>query len=530
MGILDSLTLVAAMDMMSAGIIGLMFILVVVFAVLAKNHWHWSNIVLVILCFLTGTSAIWGMTQVYSKRTKQVKALAKALDDAAKAELKADEAIIGPVSALVYQEGTLRATSEELSRVMAGRGRVWPLGQVTADPNNPQQRVFQFSEIRADGPDIAPLQDVVLFAFVETQVNGQLYPSRYIGSVRVTSETDEQVVIEPVALADEAQFAQPTSSWTLFEKMPLDRRGIFKDAIANLVGENDSPELKAFAASLKDETKELDITQFRQLLMGFPSFLPAEAMGYQPDSVEYEKLIDRYAFDGLSLGKIQNWIDQNSGSRKSLRFEPLPEEVFVKYRFNKKSSKGYKVDAAGSVETDGLFTPLGQAVEPALHAGKEIEFAEGDTILIDQKTADGYQRGEQQMSPFKQDEDVTEVDRIYIRQVRDFPYEFSDLKAQTLKAEDETARISRANQAQQKALTDAEAQIAERSRLLTGLEADQEKLTRDFATISNLQQRRKTEIANERQMISNLESEIEAAYKKLRNIAIAISKKAFAQN
>jgi hypothetical protein len=117
-------------------------------------------------------------------------------------------------------------------------------------------------------------------------------------------------------------------------------------------------------------------------------FLPAATLGFDPQSKEYEELVDRYAFDGMSLGKIQNWIDQNTAGRKSTRFEPLPEEVFVQYRFNKKSSKSYQVDANGSVENDGLFTPLGQAVDPALHAGKEVEFAEGDTVLVDKKSVD----------------------------------------------------------------------------------------------------------------------------------------------
>ena len=256
-------------------------------------------------------------------------------------------------------------------------------------------------------------------------------------------------------------------------------------------------------------------------------FLPANALGFDPQSEEYEELIDRYAFDGLSLGKIQNWIDQNTAGLKSTRFEPLPEEVFIQYRFNAKSSKSYQVDANGSVENDGLFTPLGQAVDPALHAGKEVEFAKDDTVLVDKKSVDGYQRGGIQIPPFKQGEDVTEIDQKYFRQVRDFPFEFADARIQTDKLVSEIKRITRANGIQQKTLDDANTQIEQRSQLAVNLEADGSNLENDLAVIKLLASQRKSEIDSFRNKISDLEKRIQSTYAQIRNMAVTISQRAF---
>lgn len=531
MGIHD--LLIAEMDMVSAGILGLAFIILIVFSVLAAKNWHWVNIVFLVLCYITGATAIYGMTIVYKERADQMKAVEREEQRAIKAEADLNEVVYGPSNSLEYDPGSLRATSEELARQMAGRGRVWSGGQIASEGN---MRTFTFASPReANAPS---LQNVVLFAFLESPVAQAVYPSRFIGTVRVTEESPQSVKVEAVALADPTQFAQPSGTWSLFEKMPLDRRGLFKDAVRALVNANPNPSAEdlAFVKNLDanfhafkpaDSTIPFDISRFRNILMAEP-FLPAQRLGFDPASAEYEALIDRYAFDGLPLGVIQNWIDQNSAGRKKLRFEPSREEVFVKYKFKKKSSKSYQVDANGSLENDGLFTPLGQAIATSLHAGKEIEFAVDDEVLVDQVTVEGYTRGENQVPRFDQGEDVEVVDRIYLRQVRDFPFEFGDLTTQSGKLVSEIARITKANAVQQKSLDDANNQINERSALTTKLDADNKRLETDQQTIAALAQQRTNEIAAYKQKIAQLENEIAQTYKQIREMAVKISKRAFA--
>ena len=527
MGISDILFLAAKdPDLIYAGIIGLAFILVVVFCIVARKTWGWVDITFTILSFLAGVAAIWGLTQVYSLRTADMAEVAKhqkAFDDATQ---EADFLIQGDPTSVTYDPGCLRAISGELTRELAGRGRVWSNGEVTADGNN---RVFAFTESR---PDVVgrPLLDVVLFAFLDRPVDGQNYPALYVGAVRVESETGANVTLSPVALAEPGEFAQPSGNWTLFEKMPLDRRGSFKQAAVALLKDkpNNPPKVTALLENLQDDTADLDISLFRELLTS--TYLPANLLGMEADSREYEQLIDMYAFDGVSINKIQDWIDGTQG-RKTGQFEPPPEEVFILYEFNSDSKKPYTVDAnSGSVETDGLFTPLGLAVDEALHAGKEVEFKKGDKVYVDQRTADGYQRGETTVPPFKDNEDVMLVDRIFIRQVRDFPFEFADLREQTAKMAEEASIVSNNNAIQAKSLEDGKAQQVARDALMANLEQDQAELNKDLKTIKDLLADRSGETAALKQKIADLENRIQASYTQLRGISVDRARRAFAGN
>lgn len=523
MGIDDSV-IFAAIDMISAGILGLAFILLVVFCVLASKTWNWINITFVILTFMAGVASIFGLTKVYQLRTKAIAEVEKWQDQAEKAELAAEMQVVGDLASLTYDKGSLRYIESVLTRELAGRGRVWPGGQVVADGNN---RTFTFSSARP--ADFDPLQDVVLFAFLEQDVAGQMHPAGFIGSVRVVSETPGTVTIEPEALADFRQYVTPSSTWSLFEKMPLDRRGTFKKATIAISETNpNAPDiLVEFAKSLQDENAELNITQFREVLQQL--FLQPQKVGLDPQSVQYEKLIDRYAFDGLSIGTIDNWTDNNSASRKTSRFEPSPEEVFVKYEFLEPSRpEGYQVDANGSVENDGLFNQLGHAIDEGLHHGGAVVFGKGDTVLVDQRSADGYQRNGDPVAPFKNGESVKEVDRIYIRQVRDYPYEFGNLTFQSGTADDEIQRVTQSNVVQQKLIEDANAQITERARVINDQTSDQMNLKGDLDTINALAEVKTQEVASMKQTISSLESKIEIAYQELRKLSIELSRKAFA--
>ena len=533
MGIHNS-TIFAEVDLISAGALGLAFILLVVFCVMARNTWHWVNIVFLILTFISGAIAIFGLTQVYGLRTKAIAQVDKAEKELARQEAAADKQVFGDPTSVSYDPGSLRYINEVLIREMAGRGRVWSNGQVTAEGDT---RKFTFSAPRPEGADVQSLRNVVLYAFSEKWISNdekqsfsdRVYPVGYIGSVRVIEASPEFLKLEYVALADGKEFAEPSGTWTLFEKMPLDRHGMLKNATISFVETKpDAPsEAKALIDGLRDENKELDISAFREFLTS--NFLAAERIGFDPASREYEQLIDSYAFDGLSIGKIQNWIDQNSDGRRTTRFEPSPEDVFVLYKFNKKSNRTYQVDEiSGAVETGGLFDSQGRAIDTALHHGKEVEFSQGDTVLVDQRSADGYQRGaDQVIAPFASEEDVTLIDRIYVRPLRDFPYEFLKLSIQAKQLRESIARVAKSNAVQAESLDNARAQIDERKRLKSELESDQINLKQDLDTISGLSDQLAQQISDLKHEISVLETGINVAYNKLRNLTIKLSRQAF---
>ena len=512
------------MDLMYAGIVGLVFILLIVFTVLASKTWHWINIVFVILTFIAGVGASIGLAQVYKLRNDAMKDAQKAEELALKNQKEADLAVYGSPESIVYDRDSLRGINEALALALAGRGRVWSGGQVVVDGD---LRTFTFATARpADDENQIKLKNVLLYVFADGSIIGQPYPQSYIGTVLVTEETPQSIKLQPMFIANGQEWSKPSTSWSLFEKMPLDRRGTFKLGIVSFVDSQENPPegLKQLAEGIRSDS--MDIGRFRQALM--QNYLTAQSLNLDPASAEYEKLIDRYAFDGISLGKIQNWIDENAATRVTQRFEPTPEEVFIRYRFDQKSSRAYQVDADGSLETDGAFTPLGQAIEPSLQAGKEIEFGEGDTVLVDQLTAEGYQRGTEQIPPFTQQEEVTEVDRVYIRQLRDFPYVLGDLYAQTTNFIEETDRVRQNNGIQEKSLADAEAQLQDRLNTTAGLEMDNGNLKNDLDTVTSFLAERQEENRVFRARIQSLMDQIMQRYQRIEEMARQAETQAFA--
>ena len=89
-----------------------------------------------ILTFIAGLAATIGLAQVGELRSKQQKAAFDAEKNAEDLVSKANLRVSGDVDSIEYSSDSLRGVSQELSLVMAGRGRVWSRGTVAADGEN----------------------------------------------------------------------------------------------------------------------------------------------------------------------------------------------------------------------------------------------------------------------------------------------------------------------------------------------------------------------------------------------------------
>ncbi len=521
------------MDPIYASIIGLVFIILIVFTVLSAKTWHWVNIVFVNLCFLAAVGAAAGMAQVFELKHTQLQDLEASEKLLEKNQEDARLAVYGPTDAKGYDRGSLRGIAHESNLENTGQGRVWSGGTVAAAGTD---RTFQFPAPRPDDPaEQVPLKDVLLYAFSDGMIDGQPFPQTYIGTVMVKAESPANATLTPIFIADRLQWEQPTTTWSLFEKMPMDRHHTFQMGIIAEADSNPaaSEAVKNLAQSIRDE--KMEIGPYREFLKA--RYLTPERMNLDPASPEYEALIDRYAFDGMSLGKIQKWIEANQANRINNRFQPPPEETFIEYRFKKDSKNTHKVNADGSIEADGQFTQLGHAIDPALHAEKDVMFAEGDTVLVDQRTATGYQRGTDLVPAFADQEVdgsgktiVEEIDKFYFRQLRDYPYMLVDLETQARKFEEEAARIQAGVVVQEKAYADAEAQLAARTQIIAGLQQDQSNLNKDLAVIQALHENRDAEIEQLQSKIAALRESIDADYARIQQLTEAIERRAFAGN
>ncbi|MDA7858309.1 hypothetical protein N9A96_00875 [bacterium] len=520
MGINDFAILAAMDPTMAWGIIGFGFILLIVFVVLASKTWNWVDITFVVLIYFVSVFTVMQATDVLDQRYSAMNEADKAEKLAETSKADAEKAISGDSESSTYTKGSLRYIDGVLSREMLGRGRVWAGGSVAKEGAN---RKYTFKAPRADGYE--PLADVVLYVFADGKANGENY---YIGTVRVESEDNASITFSEEAVVS-GEFNAANLSWKLFEKMPLDRRDIFKNYILDKAEEDDASEsIKGLAASFENANVELNISDYRDFLRG--QFQVSKPYF---DAVGFEKLIDRYAFDGLELGTIQQWIDANPEGRTDValqRFTPDPQETFVKYEFNANSRKngGYVVDGVGSLETDGLFNQSGFAIEQSLKAGDggSISFSKGETILIDVVTDE---KGLNDGFIIKDEEDVKELGRVYIRQKRDYPFEFAKLKLQTERLAESIQQYEKNKVTQGLLLAEADKHEQERARIIAENDEDKVNLTKDYNVISTLAQAKTKEVASLKQTVSSLESKIASAYQELRKLAVALSREAFAK-
>ena len=442
---------------MSYAIVGLVFVLLIVFGVLSSKHWHWLNIVFLILVFLAGAAACGAMAKSLKLRRDSMTDATNWEARATSNKLAYNEAINGSSESITYGRESLRGINELLTIELHGRGRVWSRGTPSfkgGDANDPN-RMFAFSQARNAVNQANQMNGMLLYAFADEPVNGQPYPVTFVGTFRVVAETPEQIEIQPDFITSNDNYANPGgTSWSLFEKMPADRRDTFKNIPYENLNKTDL---------LGDN---FDINEYRDALVN--QHLPAAKFGLDPNSEEYERLIDRHLFDGMKLGDIANYIDAQE-NRKNVRFEPSPEEVFVQFRFDKKVDGEFDVDAPGSLGTGSAFQD-GRAVDPALQAGKKIGFAKDETVIVDSLTADGYQRRDGQAVPgFAQQYPVTEIDRYYFRQMRDYPFMLADLQRQVNRFEQETTRAKANNEVTQESLDDALAQSSIRADIIVRL-------------------------------------------------------------
>ena len=441
------------------------------------------------------------MSQVLDGRRAQMQELQKSEEDLRKVESQIEKVVYGEGLDFEYSKDSLRGLSESLNLELAGRGRVWKSGEISSNGGN---RIFQFPSARVDHQP--QMNDMILFAFSDRvrENDDFVYPVAFVGSFKVISDEPDKLELEPVFISDEQEYGDPLNTWTLYEKSPSDQRDAYIRDTAIVLDEDD-PKLNEKLA----EYRSLLVQQFIQAEMfGFDLSDPQQAR-------EYEFIIDRIMFDGLPLVKIESFIESQS-DRIAERFDPPIEEIFVRYRFDEKSNRPYQVDSSGNIETDGQFTKTGMAVDPSLHAGGEIEFQKGDIILVDQLTADGYQRGDEPVPPFSSSEPVTEVTRVFIRQLNDYAFLLKTLKRQSAHYDSELVRITQNNERSQRAIEETRGQLNMRDEAIEKLFADQEKFDKDLNTVRSYLDTVKLRKNDFEMKVMDLEKDIRSNQRRLR--------------
>lgn len=514
-------TLLAEVNMISAGVVGLIALIVLVFAILSAKNWHWVNVVFLILTLITSITAIIGMTFAFDHRYKGMVEFKTQSDEAEKAEAKVVKIISGEPLSVQYDKDSLRYNNNQLALAMTGRGRKWREGRVEVEGDN---RKFTLRNERdfalgGDGEVVkgVSFSGAIMYAFADKRraPNSRGIPDRYIGSVVITGETGKDFTLQPVALADPGLFDDPQTTWTLYEKMPQDRHGIFKEALESrvlAVSRSDKQlskgdeQRQAFVESMKDEATEFDIATFTNILKR--DFLPAERLGYDADSVEYEQMVDQYAFDNQSVSEVEKYVRDVPG-RKNREFDPDPQLVFVKFAFTATSETAVRTDGKGTLENDGMFNRAGEAVIGKLMQNPEgVTFKENDVVLIDEPSSVEFERTHAGK--------LKKLDRIFVRRLQDFPMMFKSRKIRIATLEAEIATSQATAEKTEAALKDTKAQIDVRTDLLAKNTEDEEGFTKDSENLKQTNESLDQRSAEMAEQIKNRKVRIESLYQQIK--------------
>ena len=530
-------------------VFSLLLILLIVFCVLSAKNWHWSNIVFLILCYLAGVAACVGLADVLDKRTKAL-ALVKetemeavglgidsdndGIDDAIDADIagngpdndkdgisdskarlalanQAKYAVFGAPNSLSFSPNSLLGLRGRYNLETYGRGRVWEKCVPSAEGNN---RVVQLATPRSE--DALTLIGSELHVFRDTamEFDGKevKVPTRFIGSMQVIAETPENLTLESTFTLSQKDFDQieETTTWTLYQKMPSDRHDVFKSLV------------DGFDPS-SDELQNSQITEYREEL---EKLLPAVQLGFEIESTDneiaskaekdYERYIDHICFDGMSIARIDKWIDpkdEPAPQRKSGDFVCNDEDKFTKYQFTADCDEAFVVDGE-KVKTiydadayQGTYQPDGRVVDSSLqNEGQEdVRFKEGDVVLI----AEGYTLEGQPLAKFgDRGFPVNNLGEVFVRGLHDFPQLLIDYRRETDDLVTDSAKAEARLAVARKNLESITEQTNLRDDIIAKLKEDKQNLELDLETVSEGVASRQKEIAGLREKIAKLETAI----------------------
>ena len=492
------------MPYLSLIVVLVLSIALIFFLVKSASTWNWLHITMVLAVFVIGIFASVVASQVLRARIAWMKKYDSNVKQLEKAKKDYEFALYGPENAVKIAEDSLRGINTTVDIENMRRGRIWTGGTTTL--NGESYNVT----FETDGnPEAASQmhQDMVLYAFADREITvGErtpIAPVDFLGIFKVTNATDDAVDMKLVFMADYDEVPEPSTTWSFFEKMPLDDRDVFK-VDSGLIGE-------AF-----------DLDEYRNLLE--TEYLPRDlfSITYNDDDptndlliedATYENLIDQYAFDQLPFNQINSWLE--SQDRNS--FEPPPEHQAVELIFDKKTQP-FSVDGTGSLDSEGIFGQDGRAVDPALHLKQDVVFEKDEKIVVDRLSGqDGYDDGVSRRLPLVETEEAKVVNTFYVRPLRDYPHILQSIERQIVLLSDAIAKKEELKADLEVTEANTDLQIKEREQNIGQLEQDILKIDQDLELIRAVADQQAEEQKVKRQQLRAYYESLLKNYDELRN-------------
>jgi hypothetical protein len=483
-------------------IVGVLFIALVVGLIKSAQNWTWVTITALALIFIT--SVFGGITVSRTLKTRGAWILKDRLNQKLAEEAKASylEVLNGDPDAISYPPDSHYGLNNKVNLMAIGQGRIWHSGQPVVEGDGIK---ITFSQTAADGTTglAAQLkQDMTVYVFSDRSIpigNEQVsVPVVYVGSYQVTSvdAAGNSAVARPLFITplSKEEAATPTSSWTLFEKMPGDSRSVFLDEMG--IEKYDETQITTYRNALRDK------------------YLTAESVGLDPASKEYEALLDEYTFDGLPMNQIAQWIAAQP-DRINENFDP--PSMFRATKVNSTEKQEFTVDGSANTVSSGPFDPQGKANDPALHLNRDavIEKDQEHDVIISKDALIGFTRVDGNQEPGLSG--FEEIVDYYYRPLRDYPYSMQEYGEQSIRLNEAIVAINADIAITQEIIENTRAQIDRRADTILKLQSDIGQREKELALITEHGAGLETEVARRKNEIKTLYSQILELYNVLKS-------------
>ena len=482
-------------------VFGVLFIALIFTLVKSLTTWTWVPVVALVGICLTTVFGAFALSYTFKARTAWIRKDQQNRELLEKATARFNEAMYGAADAIEYGPESHEGLNSQVSLLEIGQGRIWQEGQAASENGNVR---ITFSDTGIDGTTGIAAQlnpDMTVFAFANrpVQVGGQArsLPIKFLGSFAITDvdAAGNSVVLKPRSVTADSvdEVNTPTSSWSLFERMPGDSRTAFVDDLGMTT---------------------FDIDAYRKALR--EKYLTPEMVGLDPDSKEYEALLDEYSFDGLPMSKINTWISSQT-NRINDNFDP--PTVFRDTELLWKNKAKFRVDGSGNPTTDGPFSEAGEANLSELQLGKEVELGKDQHIVVSADAARvGYKLSDDStQQPLTEQYGAEEIVDYFRRALRDYPFALQRLGEQTTYTREAIEATKKGMTITESIIENTSVQLASGSDMMNKLQQDIARREQELAAISKLHDEVEARLAAERKAIRTYYEQIMEMYGVLKN-------------
>lgn len=374
-----------------------------------------------------------------------------------------------------YAEDSVIELKQALGQELYDRARVWRNVEPGAFDGNTVSVTVPVPDVQGGAPELLIPESAILYAFKEreepenkTVPVGDKVPYAYLGEFSVASKTGNSLVLRPTLPLDATQRAEvnnPNNTWVLYDLMPVDSYYAFHDLFdlekcETFVSTNDIDDdgglsneeftrgLSSEAAKPEEEQVWFgDNTSFDKVDENNDGSVTPEEVA----NADFESKIRAVMHepprlpDGSPHPDYEVMIAEYSRDRRPAdETKDAPARIWKTVRFQTDEHDPIKVDSDDESPQAAMryFDATGRAVPASLRMGEfnelrgefepgEIEFEIGDVALLDKETADRLI-----------DQDVCEeVEQIYIRELRDYAYDFHEIYGRFISLADDARRI-----------------------------------------------------------------------------------------